>query len=169
LPENKRARLEELWQETNNIMLGLRRLSQDLRPAALDSLGLIPALEWLASDIAKYSGLAVNVSLVGTQRRFTEEIELVLFRIVQEALRNIWRHAEATEAEITVEFAKDKTRITVTDNGKGFKPPEKISELARGGKLGLAGMEERAQLVGGTLIIKSQPGKGTSITVEIPA
>ena len=93
----------------------------------------------------------------------------MLFRITQEALRNVWRHSQATKAEITVEFDESKTRITVSDNGKGFRPPRKIGDLARDGKLGLAGMQERARLIGGTLTVQSQPGKGSSITVELPA
>jgi len=167
LPENHRQHLEESLKKIESIMQGIRRLSQDLRPAALDRLGLIPALEWLASDIARYSGLAIKVSVSGTLRRFPEEVELVLFRIVQEALRNVWRHAEATEASIKIDFDKDRTRITISDNGKGFSLPDRIGDLARDGKLGLAGMQERAQLVGGTLTVQSQPGKGTSIVIEI--
>ncbi|MBM3119311.1 MAG: hypothetical protein FJ006_07160 [Chloroflexi bacterium] len=96
------------------------------------------------------------------------EVELVLFRIAQEALRNVWKHAQATEAEITVEFREDTTAITIGDDGRGFTPPQKIGSLARDGKLGMAGMQERAQLVGGNLTVQSEPGRGTSITIELP-
>ncbi|MFC2021110.1 PAS domain S-box protein [Chloroflexota bacterium] len=160
--------LEDLRQQTNNILRGVRRLSQDLRPAALDTLGLLPALEWLTSEAAEYSGIATKINVHGTERRLPEEVELVLFRITQEAVRNVWRHSEATQAEVTVDFDDLKTRITVTDNGKGFNLPKTISDLARDGKLGLAGMQERVQLLGGTLTVQSQPRKGSSITVEIP-
>ena len=169
LSQDNRLLLEELRQQTNNTMQGVRRLSQDLRPAALDRLGLLAALEWLASDVAEYSGIATKVNVLGTERRLPEEVELVLFRIAQEALRNVWRHAEATQAEVVVEFDKRKTRITVSDNGKGFNLPRTIGDLARDGKLGLAGMQERAQLLGGTLTVQSEPGIGSSITVEVPA
>ena len=168
MPEELRLRLEKLWQQTNDIVSGVRRLSQDLRPAALDRLGLLAALEWLASDIAKYSKIETKVKVIGVQRRLPEEVELVLFRITQEALRNVWRHAQATMVEITVEFGEGKTQLNVTDNGKGFIPPEKTGDLPRDGKLGLAGIAERAQLIGGVLTIHSQPGKGASITIEIP-
>jgi len=147
----------------------LRRLSQDLRPAALDRLGLLATLEWLASDVTEYSKIATKINVLGGERRLPEEVELILFRIVQEALRNVWRHSQATRAEITVEFDQNKTRITVSDNGKGFDLPQTIGDLARDGKLGLAGMQERARLIGGTLTVQSQPSKGSSITVEIPA
>ena len=167
--ENNRLRLEELWQKTNNIMQGVRRLSQDLRPAALDRLGLLSALEWLASDVSEYSGIEIKVNVLGNERRLPEEVELVLFRITQEALRNVWRHSQATRAKITVEFDESKTRVTVSDNGKGFKLPQTIGDLARDGKLGLAGMQERARLLGGSLTVQSKPGRGSTITVELPA
>lgn len=168
MSEENRLRLESLWQQTDNILKGVRRLSQDLRPAALDRLGLLPALEWLASNVAEYSGIVVNVEFQGKERRLPEEAEIALFRITQEALRNMWRHSGATSANIMVRFNEIKTKITISDNGKGFKLPDSLSEIAKNGKLGLAGMQERAQLVGGTLIIQSQPGKGTSVTVELP-
>ena len=169
LPEDGHLRLEALRQQVNNVMQSVRRLSQDLRPAALDRLGLLPALEWLASDVAEYSKIATRVNVLGTERRLPEEVELVLFRITQEAMRNVWRHSQATRAEIKVEFDESKTRITVSDNGKGFNLPETIEDLARDGKLGLAGMQERARLVGGTITIQSELGRGSSITIDIPA
>jgi len=150
-------------------MQGVRRLSQDLRPAALDRLGLLSALEWLASDITEYSGIEIKVNVVNSERRLPEEVELVLFRITQEALRNVWRHSQATRAEIAVEFDESKTKVTISDNGKGFNLPETIGDLARDGKLGLAGMQERARLLGGSLTVQSEPGRGSTITVELPA
>jgi len=168
-PEEHRARLEALWQQTNDIIVEVRRLSQDLRPAAIDRLGLLPALEWLASDVARYSGIKTKVNVIGKEHRLPGELELVLFRIAQEALRNVWKHAQANEAEVTVEFGEATTRVTISDNGKGFEPPEKVGNLARDGKLGMAGMHERAQLIGGNLTVRSKPGKGTSISVELPA
>ncbi len=168
LSEENRLLLEELWQQTDSILRGVRRLSQDLRPAALDRLGLLPALEWLASNVTEYSGIPTEVNVTGEERRLSEEAAIALFRITQEALRNVWRHSGATKAEIAVEFCEGKTRITVKDNGKGFHLPENIGDIAKDGKLGLAGMQERAQLAGGVLTVHSQPDKGTSITVEVP-
>ena len=168
LPEDSRLHLEKLRQQSNNIIQGVRRLSQDLRPAALDRLGLLATLEWLATDVTEYSGIATKVNVVGSERRLPEEVGLVLFRITQEAMRNVWRHSQATKAEITVEFDETKIRVSVSDNGKGFSLPKTITDLARDGKLGLAGMQERAQLLGGTLTVKSEPGRGSSISVDIP-
>lgn len=166
LPEEHRHNLEEIRQQTNDVIREIRRLSQDLRPAALDQLGLVPALEWLASEATEYSGIRTDVSVLGNIRRFPGEVELVFFRITQEALRNVWRHSSASMAKIKVEFEEDKVRITVSDNGKGFKIPERMVDYARDGKLGLAGMQERAQLIGGTLKVSSREGEGTDVVME---
>jgi len=168
LPEEVRLRLEELWHgRIDSIVKGVRRLSQDLRPAALDQLGLIPALEWLGTTLGEHSGIKTSVTTAGKERRLTEEAAIAVFRICQEALRNVWRHAGATEVGITLEFLDDLVRLTVRDNGKGFALPGQIGDLARTGKLGLTGMQERAQLVGGTVTVHSEPGQGTSIVLEV--
>lgn len=168
LSKEVRLCLEELWKRTDNVLQGVRRLSQDLRPAALDRLGLLSAVEWLASEVTKYSGIATRVNMVGKEHRLPEEVAIALFRITQEALRNVWRHSGATSAEITIDFSDTRTKITVSDNGKGFILTGKVGDLAKHGKLGLAGMQERAQLVGGTLTVRSALTGGTSITVEAP-
>lgn len=161
--------LEELRQQTEKILGGIRRFSQDLRPSILDDLGLVPALEWLTSDLTNHFGITIGMGVLGSGRRFSPETELVLFRVAQEALRNVWKHSEASRAWITLEFGKDKAVLTVKDNGKGFVLPKRIGDLASIGRLGLAGMQERAQLIGGTLTLHSEPGKGTTVTVEFPS
>jgi PAS domain S-box-containing protein len=166
LSDEERLYLENLRQQINSIMEGVRRLSNDLRPATLDRLGLLPALEWLASQVP--SGVSVEVKAYGTERRLPAEVELVLFRIAQEALSNVRRHSQATKAEVKVEFEDKKTRITVKDNGKGFALPETMDDLVKAGRLGLAGMQERIQLLNGSLKIESEPGRGTTVTVEAP-
>jgi PAS domain S-box-containing protein len=168
LSAENRARLEQLWHQTDSVVQGVRRLSQDLRPAALDRLGLLPAVEMLAAEVTGYSNVATKVKTLGKEHRLPEEVAIALFRITQEALRNVWRHSDATRADITIDFTNGRTKITVSDNGKGFQIPEKMSDLAKHGKLGLAGMQERAQLVGGTLTVQSKPGGGTAVTVEAP-
>jgi two-component system sensor histidine kinase DegS len=168
LSTENRLRLEELWQQTDTIIRGIRRLSQDLRPAALDRLGLLPALELLATESSEYSGIKTNVELVGSERRLPEETELVLFRVTQEALRNVWKHSGASETNIKADFNDTSIKIIINDNGKGFDLPGKIGDLARYGKLGLAGMQERAQLIGGNLTMESHPGKGTTVIIEVP-
>ena len=166
--EDIKRDLEKLWQQTDSILQGVRRLSQDLRPAAIDRLGLLPAVQWLASEVTKHSNIATKVNIVGEEHRLPEEVAIALFRIIQEALRNVWRHSKASKAEITFEFTKNKTKINVSDNGKGFVLASKIGELAKQGKLGLVGMQERVQLIGGTISVESEPNKGTRIIVEAP-
>jgi len=166
--EPNTSRLDELRQQINNIMQGVRRLSQDLRPAALDRLGLLAALEWLTSSVAEYSRIPIELSVSGAERRLSEEAELVLFRITQEALRNVWRHSQATRAKVTVGFDQGKTMIAISDDGKGFALSGSVDDLSRDGKLGLAGMQERARLLGGAVKVESELGKGTEVTVEIP-
>ena len=168
LTEDEQQQLDRLWQQTNNIIAGVRRMSQDLRPATLDRLGLLPSLDWLASNIREHTGIVVEVTSSGNQRRVAPEIELVLFRIIQEALSNVWRHSNATNAEVSVEFKDSGTRITVVDNGKGFHVPIGVRGLTKDGKLGLAGMHERAKLLDGIVVVESEPGKGTSVIIEAP-
>ena len=161
--------LEELRGQVDKILEGVRRFSQDLRPSILDDLGLLPALEWLTSDVSEHFGIEVGMAVVGAERRFSTEVELALFRIAQEALRNVWRHSGALRARVTVEFADGKTALTVTDDGRGFVVPQRPDDMAKAGKLGLGGMQERARLIGGTLTLRSRPRKGTTVTVEVPA
>ncbi len=169
LPEAERRYLEKLQQHTADLMQGLRRLGQSLRPPVLDYLSLLPALEWLATDITQRSGIVINVNVIGTPRRLHEEGETLLFRVAQEALRNVWRHSEAAQAEMTVEFSEHEARITVSDNGKGSNLPKALSDLARDGKLGLTGIQERVLPSGGRLSVQSQPGEGTSLTIRLPS
>ena len=168
LPEDKKLLLENLRHQTTSIMDGVRRLTQDLRPSTLDRLGLLPGLEWLANEMSRYSGIATKVNMIGQGRRLPPDVELMLFRIAQEALRNVWRHSRATEAQVTAEFHDKKVVVTVKDNGKGFSVPGNVGDLTRDGKLGLTGMHERARLVGGSVALHSEPGKGTTIVVEVP-
>jgi len=168
ISEYKKILLENLRDQIESIIKDVRRLSQDLRPPALDTLGLIPALEGLASDIEKHSGININVTVRGAVRRFPSEVELILFRIVQEALRNVWRHSSATYAEVVVEFDTAETKITIRDDGRGFEVPDIVGDLLKDGRMGLAGMQERIQLLNGSLSIESQRGMGTTIVVKAP-
>ncbi len=160
--------LEGLWQQTSKTLDEVRRFIQDLRLPILDDLGFLPALEWLTSDLIKQSGIAVDMAVLGPVRRFSHEIELVLFRIAREALRNMWKHSEASRAWVTVEFGNAKAVLTVKDDGKGFELTKGIDYLSFRGNLGLIGMQERAQHIGGKLTLQSKLGKGTTVTVEVP-
>ncbi len=160
--------LKDIREQIRSILQGIRHFSQQLRPSILDDLGLLPAVKWLASDLTKNYAIAADVKVVGEPRQLPPDAELILFRITQEALTNVQKHSQANNVGITVEFADHSTKMTVRDNGKGFEMPGKVGDLARSGKLGLTGMQERAQLLGGTLTIDTKPGKGTTLSLEIP-
>lgn len=169
---------DALWEESVQSVRGfkkqielavqeMRRFSRDLRPSILDDLGLLAALDLLGDDLEK-RGIVAGFKVIGESRRLMPEVEVMLFRIAQEAATNIWRHAQASQAELAIEFRRARVRLSVRDNGSGFDPPRNAGDLAKSGKLGLTGMQERAKLLGGSLTLDSCPGKGTIVTVEVP-
>jgi two-component system sensor histidine kinase DegS len=160
--------LKDLQAQLNRGVQVVHRLVQDLRPSLLDDLGLIPALRSLTKSLQESEGIVTNLKVSGGERRFLPEVELLLFRIVQEALSNIRRHAQASETEVVIDFAEDRVKLTISDNGRGFELRGGVDDFPRSGKLGLAGMQERAQLLGGTLEVRSTLGKGTTLIVEVP-
>lgn len=168
LPIDQQAFLDKMRDQIITISSEVRRFTQDLRPSILDDLGLMPALDWLMAELNKNLNIKVDLQIEGKQRRFEQETELTLFRMVQEALRNIWKHSEATEARLTVAFEERSTVITIRDNGKGFNVPNKVEDLSTTGKLGMVGMQERAQLIGAELKVSSKQGKGTTVVIELP-
>ena len=163
LPVREAKALWGFYERIRDVLREVRRFSRDLRPPILDDLGLLPALEWATGELKKEYGVEATFKVVGSERRFSPEAELLIFRIVQEALRNIAKHAQASTAEVKVEFEKQKIRVTISDDGIGFQLPENFGDLVHLGKLGLAGMQERVQLLGGNLKLKSKVGKGTTV------
>lgn len=167
------ARLRELRVTVDRTATGVRRFSRDLRPPALDDLGLTPALESLVRDLNEQSEPGaesetdIQLQISGAPRRLPTEIEVGLFRIVQEALSNVVKHAEASAAVISVRFEDAGMKIEVRDDGRGFDASVPSTRLLASGKLGLAGMYERAQLLGATFDLHSQTGAGTSVTVDL--
>jgi two-component system, NarL family, sensor kinase len=142
-----------------------RELSRLLRPAVLDDLGLAPALRWLTRFAGERLALSVELRLSGLPERLDREIETFAFRVVQEALTNVAKHAGAARAEVDVDHAPGHLRIRVADDGSGFDPG--VLELPGESGSGLRGMRERAQLFGGVLRVDSGPG-GTRIEVGVP-
>jgi len=134
----------------------------------LDDLGLVPALEWLTGGMEKQHGVATKFGVTGRQRRLTADKELVIFRIAQEALSNVRRHSQATTVNMSLDFADDALTLVISDNGRGFYLPQRASDLVLYGKLGVVGMRERARLVGGTIVIQSDVGCGTTVTLRVP-
>ncbi len=158
----------QIREEVRKILEGVRHFSQELRPSILDDLGLIPAVKWLASDLTNSHGVPVKTEVSGTQHQLDPQTELMLFRITQEALTNVRKHAQASQVDISIEYTEKMLTLIINDNGQGFISREKLADLAVKGKLGLLGMQERVELMGGRLTIESEPGKGTTLRIEVP-
>ena len=142
----------------------IRDLMGDLRPPGLEELGLLAALNEHTRQVAKRSGLSVTVRGTEVVPRLPQQTEIMLFRIAQEALINIVKHAHATEAVVTVEAAPDRVTLTIADNGCGFDSGAALPS----GHLGIVGMRERAEAIGARLHVESTPGAGTRVIVEAP-
>jgi PAS domain S-box-containing protein len=160
------GRVGELVQRTDAVIDGLHRLAADLRPVSLDHLGLEAALRHHSGSAASELGLVVRFKARGfTNERLPAAVETALYRVAQEAMANVARHARATRADVLVEHRGDRVLLMVEDDGVGFEP-----ELVQGDdQIGLIGMRERAEALGGTLTIESAPGEGTTVVVEVPS
>lgn len=145
-----------------------RHLILDLRPTILDDLGLVPAIRWYAETHLKGAGILISFHSEGDERRLSPEIETALFRIAQEAINNITRHAQATRANINLIWNPDELVITIRDNGRGFDRERVMNRRDGTQGMGLLGMQERATLLGGRLEISSIPGKGTRVVARVP-
>ncbi|MCB0055900.1 MAG: sensor histidine kinase, partial [Caldilineaceae bacterium] len=165
LPPDAAARKIAQAQElAGDLLSRVSRLSMELRPAMLDDLGLVPALVWLINRFQQQAGIDVTFKHSGVEgRRFAPVIETTAFRIVQEALTNIARHAQAMHAGIRVSSPDGWLEIEIDDNGVGFDPKEALAN-----RRGLTGMRERALLVNGTFAIESSPGQGTHKLIRLP-
>ncbi|MBE3117984.1 MAG: ATP-binding protein, partial [Candidatus Atribacteria bacterium] len=160
--------LEELESLIEQTIDDLRRTTRALRPIYLEDLGLIAALEMLVRETGQSSGLLVDFNSSGTERRLPAEVELALYRMVQEALNNAVHHAQARHLTVRMEFNSQAARLEITDNGKGFEVPKTPAEFTPQGHFGLLGLYERAELIGAHLEIRSSPGKGTHLSIDLP-
>jgi len=162
------AQLSSVHREVNRTVKEVRRLTRALRPIYLEDLGLTTALEMLAGDLERDLQIPVEVQIEGEVRRLSGEVELAIYRIVQEALSNVVRHSGAATVSILFSFRKGDIRAEVRDDGVGFDSLHKASILAANGKFGLMGMYERADLIGAELSIESEPGGGTRVRLALP-
>jgi signal transduction histidine kinase len=165
--ESIREGILEALSQTSTALEGVRRTAIDLRPSTLDDLGLVPAVESYAREFGERWGIAVKTHVQGFTVRMPRDLELIVYRIVQEALTNVAKHAEATAVEIELHVEGDHLIATVRDNGRGFRPDE-VAAPSRERGLGLFGMRERAGLAGGYVDVHSRPGEGTTVTMVIP-
>ncbi len=143
-------------------------MALDLRPQMLDDLGLLPTLRWYVNRYAKRTGIAVELEAVDLEESVTPEVVTAVYRMVQEALTNVARHAAASRVVVRLERRESMVAAVVQDNGRGFEA-EKLASTHLGERgVGLLGMRERVALLGGTFDIQSRPGRGTRLTTEIP-
>jgi len=168
VPEEAQVHLEESIRVTELALARVRELSLDLRPPQLDDLGLVSALRWQIDRQLGVAGIAVNFMAQPDLPRLPPDLETACFRIAQEAITNILRHASATEVEMKLS-CKDKTlELMIQDDGRGFDLATTRQRALAGNSVGLLGMQERVSLVAGSMEIGSSPGCGTRIRVEFP-
>jgi len=162
------GRIRDTRTLARRILEQTRRLIFDLRPSALDDLGLLPALRHYAQHHLEAARINVQITVSGAKRRLPPEIETALFRIAQEAITNVVRHANATQVQLDICFETNQITLAVADNGIGFNPNAPPQAAGDNPRVGLLGMRERAELLGGTLKITGQPGVGVSVQAKIP-
>jgi signal transduction histidine kinase len=166
--ENLADAIAELEDMVSGTMEELRRFTRALRPIYLEDLGLVAALKMLVHESSDQANTEFHITITGPEKRLTDDVEIAIFRIVQEAINNILRHARARLAEIDLAFGDDHIHLTIRDDGIGFEVPASPSDLAPLNHFGLLGIFERADLIGAKCEISSQPGKGTILSVLIP-
>jgi two-component system sensor histidine kinase UhpB len=164
-PQDAQARVKELRELTARALHDVRRIALELRPAMLDDLGLVAAIQAYVDDLNAAGGVRVALTTAGLDGRLPVEVELAFYRVAQEALTNVVRHARATEAHARLKRTGTSVTLEVEDDGVGFDVRE--SAVTRG--LGLQGMRERMALIGGEVRVESSPGRGTRITATAGA
>ena len=163
--ERAKVELKALRGHIRSTLAEIRRIIFDLRPMAIDDLGLVPALRGIMDVFRDQYGLFTEVVVVGEERRIEDHIEIGMFRVAQEALNNVMKHAHASSVRIRVEFALTAVTLIVEDDGQGFDEP---GEDPGAGHFGLLGMRERLQLLDGSLTIKSSKGHGAKVLITAP-
>src|ERR1700674_2270887 len=167
-PKQLVTELAEFKNSVRNALEETRQLIFDLRPMTLDVLGVVPTLRKFIKEYGDRYGLATRFNVVGQERRLPGNTEGVLFRIIQEALTNVHKHARAKMAEVTMNLQPNRVSVVIKDDGQGFDVARTEANLHKNKNLGLLSMRERAELEKGTLEIRSQPGRGTEVKVEVP-
>ena len=170
-PEEAKAGLQELRRQIRTCLADVRQIIFDMRPMSLDDLGLVPALRQLVSKLEERKILKTDFQVSGKERALEKHVEVTLFRIIQEGLNNIHRHAGVSEGRLRLLFSSNDLSILISDEGRGFDMAETEEMRKSGtgnGHFGILGMEERAKLIGASLNVISNPGEGTKIHVKLP-
>ena len=168
-PEEAKAGLQELRRQIRTCLADVRQIIFDMRPMSLDDLGLVPALRQLVSKLEERKILKTDFQVNGKERALEKHVEVTLFRIIQEGLNNIHRHAGVSEGRLRLLFSPNDLSILISDEGRGFDMAETEEMRKSGtgnGHFGILGMEERAKLIGASLNVISNPGEGTKIHVK---
>lgn len=160
--------IENTINTVSDIMQMIRSISLDLRPSMLDDLGLAAALRWFAGKTSVAAGIALDLAIADDLPRLPGEVETAFFRIAQEAITNTVRHAEARNISVVLRRQDCDIELLVADDGLGFPLQDMQQRIQRGEKAGLLGMQERADLIGGTLRLESAPGSGTRVILQYP-
>lgn len=155
--------IRDLRKMVKTSLAEVRRIIYDLRPMALDDLGLIPTLAKYLKTFEEHTKMTIRFQNVGKERRLSQKLEIALFRFVQEAVQNAYKHANANEVLVKIEIKPSKVMIIVKDDGKGFDQTEK-----KEGSFGLIGMKERINMLKGEMAIDSKPNRGTLIAIGVP-
>jgi signal transduction histidine kinase len=163
-PEALAAELEEFRSLVRNAVADMRRFMFDLRPDSLDDLGLVATMRRFSSEYQDRTGIVCHFNLSGEDRRIGPELEEAVFRIIQEALNNVHKHSKATKVEVGLTIQQDRIVARIKDDGIGF---DVAAPPSAGRHLGLLGMKERAEALGGTFELRTAAGKGTEIQVEV--
>jgi two-component system sensor histidine kinase DegS len=165
--DKARDELEAMENTIDKSLKELRRVVIALRPPALEELGLNHAVRQSLEEL-KAEGVECHFSRTGDSLRLPLDIEIAVYRVVQEAINNIRKHSEATEASLTLNYQRDRLQVDVRDNGKGFDLSRTLDSAIAGGHMGLLGMKERAEALGGDLRIRTSPERGTLLTLRFP-
>ena len=163
-----RGRLGEAKSLSNQTLTAMRQLSMDLRPTMLDDFGLIPTLRWYIQNFSNRLNIYSRFEAIGFEEKLPPQIETAFYRIIQEALNNIAKHAGADRIEISLERRDSMIGASITDNGKGFDLERVLHPESPERGFGIIGMQERVSLLGGQIDIQSRPGFGTHIHIEVP-
>ena len=162
-------RLQRALELVDEGMRSIRNVTNDLRPSLLDDLGLLPALRSLVADYSERRGVAATLSAPDALPVLSDEGEVALFRALQESLANVARHAEGAPVRVAIAATPQRVIVTVADTGPGFEGEQALAGFEAEGHLGLAGMRERILALGGTVAVRSAPGRGVTIILELPA
>ncbi|VBB09902.1 histidine kinase [Lucifera butyrica] len=163
--ERAKREIKDLQEQVRSCLKEVRKIIFDLRPMALDDLGLVPTVRRILDTIKEQAGMFTDFKVLGHEKRLDSYLEIGLFRIIQEALSNVVKHAKATLVSVRIEFRHNVILVIVEDNGQGFDTGR---EEKNGEHFGLMGISERIEGLNGEISIKSEPGKGTIIFVKVP-